>query len=265
MKIAILLTDVDDSEFSRSFPNDAEKFRRLLQQSRPDWHFVTYPVKDNIFPAQVDAYDGYLITGSPASVHDDLPWIARLFDLIREAHALRLPMVGACFGHQAIATALGGRVARNDKGWGLGATTTTFTHHAHWMRQAHESIRLYCAHNEQVVELPTGAVVIGHDPIAPVSAFILGDHILATQHHPEMTPDYVAGLLDYMAPDLEPGVLEAARRAIAGGAQGHMFAGWIVDFYEAASASRQGTRVVEHDNHAASNDAIAGKGRLRAA
>lgn len=237
MKIAILLTDVDDSDFTRSFPDDADKFRRLLHPLRPEWSFVTYPVKDGIFPADISAYDGILITGSPASVHDDRPWIPVLFDLIREADRRRIPMVGACFGHQAIATALGGCVAKNDAGWGLGATTTTFVRHLDWMRPRHRAIRLYCAHNEQVVKLPEGAIVLGYDPIAPVSAFAIGGHVLCTQHHPEMTADYVAGLLDYIEGDIDPEVMARARWSTAGGAEGTKFAGWIAAFYEAAHAN----------------------------
>ncbi|MCB1459951.1 MAG: type 1 glutamine amidotransferase [Nitratireductor sp.] len=239
MRIAILLTDVDDSDFTRSFPNDAEKFRRLLQPLRPHWEYAIYSVKDNIFPSNLDDHDGYIITGSPASVHDDRVWIPRLFSLIRQADAARVPVIGACFGHQAIATALGGRVARNDKGWGLGATTTTFDRHLPWMTEKHREIRLYCAHNEQVVELPRGATVLGHDPVAPVSAFAIGGHILATQHHPEMTPDYVDGLLDYMEDDIDPEVMARARQSVAAGAEGTRFAGWMVEFLAAADAARR--------------------------
>ncbi len=238
MKIAILLTDVDDSDFTRSFPDDAEKFRRLLQPLRQDWDFVTYPVKDGIFPADITVYDGAVITGSPASVHDDRPWIGQLFTMIRQAHEARVPMFGACFGQQAIAMALGGWVARNQQGWGLGVTTTTFTKHLPWMSEKHPSLRFYCAHNEQVVQLPEGALVLGHDPIAEVSAFAMGEHILATQHHPEMTPDYVDGLLDYIEADIDPAVMVRARQSVAGGAQGQVFAKWIVDFLSAASAAR---------------------------
>jgi GMP synthase-like glutamine amidotransferase len=238
MQIAILLTDIDVSDFARSYPDDAEKFRRLMAPLRPDWNFVTYPVRDGVFPEDIAAYDGLLITGSPASVHDDRPWIAPLMDLIRQADALRLPMVGACFGHQAIAVALGGQVARSTRGWGLGSTVTRFTRHLDWMQPRHGTLRFYCAHNEQVVALPPGAVVLGHDPIAPVSAYAIGGHVLCTQHHPEMTPDYVAGLLEYMAGDVPPEVLSRARRSAAKGAQGRLFAGWMASFYEAAQAGR---------------------------
>jgi GMP synthase-like glutamine amidotransferase len=148
-----------------------------------------------------------------------------------------MPMFGTCFGHQAIAVALGGKVARNGAGWGLGATTTTFTRHLDWMRPRHEEIRLYCAHNEQVVDLPARAIVLGHDAIATVSAYAIGDHILCTQHHPEMTPDYVDGLLDYMAFDVDPAVIGHARNSVADGAEGAKFAHWIADFYDASHAA----------------------------
>lgn len=238
MRIAILLTDVDDSDFTRSFPDDADKFRRLMTPLRPQWEYVTYSVKDGVFPESIDAYDGILITGSPASVHDDRPWIPRLLDLIREAHARRMPMVGACFGHQAIAVALGGEVGRNEKGWGLGATETTFTRRMPFMRPARSSLRFYCAHNEQVTRLPQDAVVIGRDPIAEVSAYVIGSHVLCTQHHPEMTPDYVAGLLDYMGDGVDPEVMARARDSVRGGAEGKLFAQWMASFYEAAHAAR---------------------------
>ncbi|MEM6939563.1 MAG: gamma-glutamyl-gamma-aminobutyrate hydrolase family protein [Pseudomonadota bacterium] len=60
------------------------------------------------------------MTGSPASVHDPLPWIPRLLELIVAAHQKTFPLFGACFGHQAIALALGGRVTRSPGGWSFG-------------------------------------------------------------------------------------------------------------------------------------------------
>ena len=67
-RIAILLTSNDTSEFASHFPHDGVRFTNLLQPFAPDWQFETVSVKDNIFPESVDAYDGYVITGSPASV-----------------------------------------------------------------------------------------------------------------------------------------------------------------------------------------------------
>ena len=43
------------------------------------------------------------------------------------ANALRVPLFGACFGHQAIALALGGSVEANPGGWVFGTTATEVT------------------------------------------------------------------------------------------------------------------------------------------
>ena len=112
-RIAVLLTSNDTSAFSRRFPNDGEKIRDLLGPLRPDWTFSIWAVKDGQFPPWAAAADGYVITGSPASVHDSLAWIGTLKTWILDLNAARVPLVGLCFGHQAIALALGGRVERS--------------------------------------------------------------------------------------------------------------------------------------------------------
>ena len=75
-------------------------------------------------------------------------------EFIQDLDRHRTPTVGACFGHQAIAVALGGRVGKNPKGWGLGIAPTRFLRHLRWMDPAHPKLDLYSAHNEQVLEMP---------------------------------------------------------------------------------------------------------------
>ncbi|MEM9988211.1 MAG: gamma-glutamyl-gamma-aminobutyrate hydrolase family protein, partial [Pseudomonadota bacterium] len=64
-----------------------------------------------------------MITGSPAGVYEDHPWIAPLEDSIREWTWQNHPVVGICFGHQIMAQALGGMVQKSDRGWGVGLHT----------------------------------------------------------------------------------------------------------------------------------------------
>ncbi len=45
----------------------------------PDATFTVYSVKDGQFPTDESIYDGWIITGSPASVHDVDPWLEALF------------------------------------------------------------------------------------------------------------------------------------------------------------------------------------------
>ena len=78
MRVAILMTNTDESAFAQAWPKDGDKFVALIAALRPAWEFSVFAVKDGVFPADLVAFDGFIITGSPASVHDDKPWIAML-------------------------------------------------------------------------------------------------------------------------------------------------------------------------------------------
>jgi GMP synthase-like glutamine amidotransferase len=238
VRLGILLIDTDDSDFARKFPDDFEKFRHLLSPLRPNWLYVRVPVKEGVFPQDIDQYDAYLITGSPASVHDERHWIPKLFAFIREANLRQKPLVGICFGLQAIVTALGGRVGKNPLGWGLGVTTTRFIEHQYWMTPRHDELALYRVHNEQAIELPANAKVLGHDNISPNSTICIGDHIFATQHHPEITPDYMSGLLTQLIPVLDASTLHTAESSMTRSAEGEKFATWIVNFLQTQNAKQ---------------------------
>jgi GMP synthase-like glutamine amidotransferase len=229
MHIAVLMTNTDESEFAQRHPKDGEKFAAMIRSVRPDWRVSVFAVKDRVFPPEGARFDGWLITGSPASVHDGAPWIDRLKALIRQLDADRQPTFGACFGHQAIAEALGGRVGENPGGWVFGLTETE-------MEGA--PIRLYGSHIQQVLELPPEARVTGGNADCPIGSFAVGDHILTTQYHPEMSHDFITALVEEYADDLPLKVTQAARRSLVEGrADSARIAERIALFFEEAQAS----------------------------
>jgi GMP synthase (glutamine-hydrolysing) len=61
------------------------------------------------FPERLDVYAGIFLSGSPHGAYDDLPFIHREHELIREASSRGVPMLGICFGSQILASALCGR------------------------------------------------------------------------------------------------------------------------------------------------------------
>ena len=236
MHIAVLVTNTDNSDFAARHPRDAEKFAALIRGVRPNWSVTAFDTTEGEFPADPAAFDGLLIGGSPASVNDEAHWIGRLFDLIRVAHGKAVPMVGACFGHQAIAQALGGRVGHNAGPFILGTSVTRFTARAPWMPEDAREITLAAAHGEQVTALPPGAEVLGWSDGCPIAAYRIGDRVFATQHHPEMTPEFIAALVEEFAPDLPPDVGAKARTSLERPIEGRRFGEWIARFYESAAS-----------------------------
>ncbi|MGB8814424.1 MAG: type 1 glutamine amidotransferase [Paracoccaceae bacterium] len=232
MHIAILMTNTDESAFSQAHPKDGEKFKALLAPLRPDWRFSVFEVKDGVFPPGVDGFDGFIITGSPASVHDKAPWVERLFGLIREIVDRGVPLFGACFGHQAIAMALGGDVGANPEGWVLGIVETDYTEPAPWMAGDSAQIRLYAAHLEQVTALPEGARVLGGTRACPIGSFAIREHVFTTQYHPEMTHGFMAALTKQLDGKLTPKATATAQESLAEKAETDRVATWIIAFFE---------------------------------
>jgi GMP synthase-like glutamine amidotransferase len=61
------------------------------------------------FPDDLAGYSGIFLSGSPHGAYEDVPFIHREHDLIRQAAERRIPMLGVCFGSQILGSALCGR------------------------------------------------------------------------------------------------------------------------------------------------------------
>jgi len=115
-----------------------------------------YFVVDNDFPTSLDDADAWLITGSRHGAYDDLPWINPLEIFVQQIYAAGMPLVGICFGHQIMAQSLGGRVVKHEGGWIAGAEQYAID-----IETGTETVVLNAWHQDQVVELPAVARVIG--------------------------------------------------------------------------------------------------------
>jgi GMP synthase-like glutamine amidotransferase len=235
-RIGILVTNTDRSDFARSHDDDGVKFTALMQSARPDWSYRAYDCTIGQFPETVDQCDGYIIGGSPASVNDDAAWIGTLCAFIRKFDSVKTPVVGCCFGHQAIAKALGGTVGKNPGGWGFGVAATRMQRTEAWMTPAKSAIQLYAAHSEQVTKLPQQAIVLGGDAFCPAGSFRIGDHFLTTQYHPEMTKDFFVALTHAFETYIGSEVAENAREQAQTETDDKVFAQWMANFLEGRQA-----------------------------
>ncbi len=195
MEIGILRAGGPPPELAARFGPYDDMFERLLG---PGFAASAYDIQSGAAPPSPDAHPAFLITGSAAGVYEPLPWIAPLLAFLREAKG-RTKLVGICFGHQAMAEALGGRVEKSERGWGIGLQDYELWESAPWMGEAPPGrIAVPVSHQDQIVVPPPGARVLAGNAFTPFGLLEYEDAAaISMQFHPEFEPEYAQALIEH--------------------------------------------------------------------
>lgn len=231
MQIGILQTGPVADQLAPTFGQYGDIFARYL--GGRGLNFRVYDVCAMDLPETPSECDGWLITGSRFGAYEDHPWIPPLENFIRAAHAAKSPMIGVCFGHQIIAQALGGRVEKFAGGWSVGRVEYRFSDG--------RTLPLFAWHQDQVIDLPEGAEVTASTDFCAIAGFVVGDHIMTIQPHPEFTPDYLRGIIEHRSRGIVPDDQRAAAQAsadqpVAGAAMADAFEAFFRKHAEVADA-----------------------------
>ncbi len=187
-KLGVLVCGHTPDQLAHQHGSYGPMFARLLGEDA--FIYTAYNVVDGEFPTSVADADAWLITGSRHGVYEDHAWIPPLEQFIRSAYADQIPMVGICFGHQILAQALGGKVEKFSAGRVVGRVEYTFDG-----RMGATKAALHAWHQDQVVELPPDAAVIGSSDNCQFAALVYGSNVLSLQPHPEFSDEFLGDLL----------------------------------------------------------------------
>ena len=172
---------------------------------------VVEPWAGQALPTDLGAYAALVVMGGPQQAYDDssAPWLAATKELLRSAVRTDLPTLGVCLGAQLLAEATGGRVALGDRGSEAGARLVA-RRDAAWedplLADVPFTPTVVQWHEDVVVDLPPGAVLLASSSMYEHQAFRVGTRAWGLQFHVETDAAMVRHWgVAYGAPVVEAG------------------------------------------------------------
>jgi GMP synthase-like glutamine amidotransferase len=163
----------------------------FLDSRRIPWRLVKLDEGEAV-PSGAGSYSGLAFMGGPMSANDDLPWIAPVLDLIRDAVGREVPVIGHCLGGQLLSKALGGVVSRNpvkEIGWNRVEVEDSALARE-WLGTGVRAFTTFQWHGETFSIPPRGSRILRGEHCANQAYVVAGLH-LGMQCHVEMTPELI--------------------------------------------------------------------------
>ncbi|GJM19943.1 MAG: glutamine amidotransferase [Phycisphaeraceae bacterium] len=176
-------------------------------------------------PPDLDNVHGVVSLGGTQDCDESHDWLAREREILAEAHGRGLPVIGICLGHQILAQALGGEVAKMEEPE-VGFVEVEMTHDGRndtilsgvawksWQFQLHGS---------EVTKAPPGAAVLASSAGCKVQAFRAGHRTYGFQHHFEFDLEAIDGLIGSAGSEFEAAGVSAEEARAQLEAHGEMF------------------------------------------
>tara|TARA_Y100001970_G_scaffold293825_1_gene443550 strand:+ start:3727 stop:4476 length:750 start_codon:yes stop_codon:yes gene_type:complete len=218
MKIGILICGKPTKDFIEELGDYRKIYSDFLSSNNHNFIYNYYLCYDNQLPDENDILitDCFIITGSSHSVYENIEWIANLKELIRKLDINKRKLIGICFGHQLIASALGCKVGKNPKGWEVSRCRIELNELGKTILKKNSIIHnknyLYIQqmHKDIVMEINklSGLEVFCYNDICNNQGMIKENHILTFQGHPEYFKDIIVKLLNQRRHIIENNIVD---------------------------------------------------------
>lgn len=181
-----------------------DEYRAMLRAADLEVGDTVRVLMDQDLPdIELDDFSAVIVGGGPSNVSSpdaekydyQRKFEPRLKKLMTEIVGRDFPYLGACYGLGILADVLGGRVSEQRYGEAVGAQTIEVTEQGRvdpLLQGVTESFRAFVGHKEACQDVPPGAVLLAGSADCPVQMIRVGQHVYATQFHPELDGDGLA-------------------------------------------------------------------------
>lgn len=162
---------------------------------------VLRPYAGDALPDDLSGYEAFVVLGGAMRPYPDADggydadWLPKVESLLRKAVRTSLPTLGICLGAQLLASAHAGTVERSAAGPEIGPALVAKRDAAdndplfRWVPIAPDVLQW---HQDEITELPHGAVLLAASTSYPHQAFRLGDRAWGLQFHIECDTAMIA-------------------------------------------------------------------------
>lgn len=160
---------------------------RSFVTNSPDRTAFVRRAPQSDFPESPRNFDRIILSGSRTSCLEEGPWISQLDGFLKEALDLRKPVLGVCYGHQALNRVLGGKAAlrkgpKGEFGW----TKIRLLERAPLFTGLPDEFWSFSSHYEEVATLPKGMRHLAQSDDCLIQACRHEDlPVYGIQFHPE--------------------------------------------------------------------------------
>ncbi len=231
MKIGLLQCDEVLDELQPAYGTYPQMFASLFQAVSKEIQLVHYNAIAGELPVDINECDGCITTGSRFGVNDGDAWIDQLENFIVSLAATNIKFVGICFGHQLLIKALGGKVERSEKGWGVGVSFNKIKIRKSWMQPYQDTLNLIVSHQDQVTKLPDNSNILASSEFCPYYMIQIGLNMMSIQGHPEFSTGYSSELMNKRRDSIPADRIQKGLSSLEARIDDLLTAQWIINFF----------------------------------